>query len=204
MPLAVRIKLEETNVIFGITGRLGSGKSELAQNLLKYTPNLTIVELDEVRRYALWRSSEDHHCHLRQKLAAAFDLATFGDLFWLERDKFTERCFQTEQDLDIYRNIAFPILYADVKKKIKSPTVIVWAYLLEEHYYPLLTGPVLITDCSTDEVFRRIGIADTVNIDKRMVHEPTLAQRIQFCSKMNLPYHIIDAQTNLSTVYDNL
>lgn len=150
-------------IVFGITGNLGSGKSSLAIDLQSYwaTQNkqLNIVELDDIRRYALWKSTENHHIQLRKDLSKALKISSDSNLYWLDRKEFTELIFSDRKILDIYVDIATQVLMYDIKKIInleKLDTVIVWAHLLEENYDKLLTGSVIITDCSSTIILNRL------------------------------------------------
>jgi MoaA/NifB/PqqE/SkfB family radical SAM enzyme/dephospho-CoA kinase len=151
------------NIVFGITGNLGTGKSSLAIDLQSYWSTqgteLKIIELDDVRRYALWKSTQLHHIQLRKDLAKELNILSEGEFHWLNRKAFTELIFSSKEMLDNYANIATPIFMYDIQKDISSENldaVIVWAHLLEENYEQLLTSSVILTDCSSETIINRL------------------------------------------------
>jgi dephospho-CoA kinase len=151
------------NIVFGITGSLGAGKTSLAVDLQSYWATqgkqLKIIELDDVRRYALWNSSQKHHIQLRKDLAKKLNIQSETEFHWLNRKMFTELIFSSREMLDVYAEIATPIFIADIEKNIKSEdldVVIVWAHLLEENYDVLLNSSVIITDCLSKTVINRL------------------------------------------------
>ena len=150
-------------IVFGITGNLGTGKSSLAIDLQAYWATqgkeLKIIELDDVRRYALWKSTQLHHIQLRKDLAKELNIPSESEFHWLNRKAFTELIFSSKEMLDNYANVATPVFIYDIKKDIGSENldaVIVWAHLLEENYEQLLTSSVIITDCSSETIISRL------------------------------------------------
>ena len=188
--------MEGAVVIFGITGRMGSGKTTLACGLQRcWATPLQIFEVDALRRHALWSSESRHHVQLRQQLAAAFRLPTETDKCWMERERFTQLIFSTRELFEQCRTIVTPVLQLDLRSSVPSghDSVIVWAYLVEEEYDRLLDGPVLILDCDDATVQQRMATADLGPDQwaRRSCYEPTLAQRLDLCVREGIPHQLI-------------
>lgn len=163
--------------VIGITGNMGTGKSTLAKELSKIT-SLHTIELDDLRRYALWQSNEIHHIKLRQKLAHLFNLEIKNT--WINREIFTEVLFSSPQNLKSYSDIATPVLYQDTKNKIDSQdinTLVVWAWLLEEGYIKLLNSFVILTSSKKERLTQELS--DT-NLTQRRSLEPSYQSRLSF------------------------
>lgn len=169
--------------IFGIAGNMGTGKSTLVKELAKYC-HLNIIELDDLRRYALWESIEPKHVNLRQQLAGVFNLDLTNG--WLDRDKFTKTLFSSPENLDKYRIIATCGLKADTQEKIESTslhTAVVWAWLLEEHYTDLLNSFVILTYSFQERLLEAL---DTENLKQRRSLEPTYSSRLLYKNKFEI------------------
>lgn len=183
------------NKIIGITGTLGSGKSTFAHYLKQSNPSLHILELDDIRRYALWHSQEPHHILLRQKLASAFNLKHVNPYYMLDRKHTTECIFQDTHSLSLYSAIATPILQQDISHYIqqhKGTFVIVWAYLLEEHYDAFINGSVFIVDCELSLINERLlqqnDNLSKQDILKRKSIEPTYENKVQLALQRNIEF----------------
>ena len=165
------------NKTFGIAGNMGTGKSTLAKAFAELI-QLQVVELDDLRRYALWDSSEVHHKELRQKLAYVFDLALFDG--WLDRKEFTKTLFSSSQNLNLYSKIATPLLIQDTQNLIDTSNqhcAIVWAWLLEEGYSSLLDSFVILTHCSEERLTKEL---DNDSLIQRRSLEPTFESRLAY------------------------
>jgi dephospho-CoA kinase len=169
--------------IIGITGNMGTGKSTLAKELAKACP-LHIIELDDLRRYALWESTESHHIELRKNLAELFQLELKDT--WMDRELFTDILFASSKNLKNYSAIATPILYQDTQIKIKSQdsnTLVVWAWLLEEGYTQFLNSFVILTYCKTERLTQ--ALSDT-NLTQRRSLEPSYESRLAFAKDIEI------------------
>lgn len=184
-----RVETMNQPIVFGITGKLGTGKSSLAKALQNYDDSIVIIELDDVRRYALWQSIEPRHIQLRKDLATAFNFPIHGTSSWINRDNFTQTIFSSETNLQLYRSIATPFLQYDVSQKIidlNKKYALCWTYLFEEKYDFLINSAVIYTQCSQQ------------TIDERMVYDFT-DNRLSFDHSIEKPLC-----NNLSfVVYEN-
>lgn len=136
--------------IFGITGAINSGKSWLGYRLLNYYKNISLIEIDDIRRYILWFSTEKEHILLRQELAALFNIKTATSFHWLNRKIFTDYLFLNEINLSNYSTIVTPHIHkftTDIINNSKqSIFFIIWVYLLEENYDKLINKDIIMIE----------------------------------------------------------
>jgi len=152
----------------GITGHLGVGKSTLAQRLVKHC-DFAIIELDDVRRHALWESLEPQHVLLRKQLADAFNIGL--EQSFMNRELLTSIIFQNYENLQKYSRIATPVLKQDVREKIKNNSFVVWAWFLEETYTD-------ITNSFTILVKRSVETIPEMSARQRL--EPLYSSKLQY------------------------
>lgn len=191
----------EERKIFGMTGNLGSGKSTLSLYLQKLWEwdgkHLSIIEIDTIRRYALWTSCLSHHIQLRRDLGQIFNLATIGKNHWIERDEFTNLIFSSMDSLNLYRSIANPVFFFDVNQHLNRTSadcIIVWTYLLEEKYHQFINSMITISYVSTQTWSQRF-ISDHLafsEVQKRINFEPTIEERINLCNIDQLDYELFN------------
>lgn len=134
---------------FGITGDIASGKSYLSLLLKSHLPRINIIEIDDIRRYILWYSVENEHIEIRKKLAILFEEKTYSNFFWINRITFTTKLFSHSSYLSLFSKIMTPLIQEYIKHhyfKQNSINVIVWVFLLEEHYDNLLNGEIILTN----------------------------------------------------------
>lgn len=213
------------DLIFGITGVMGSGKTTLVHNLQKRflaqnTP-LHIIELDDIRRYALWASIEPRHVELRQKLVKAFSLVGQGEHCLLDRHEFGSFLFENEHNLFIYSCIATPVLKLDVKNKIDSITqqdhldkgmyiAIVWAQLLEEGYEEFINSFVIINSCPDNvllERYKKIKAISPIDIDDKEVLKrkkliASFSEKVSLAQSALIPYLVMDNSVEGNIIKD--
>jgi MoaA/NifB/PqqE/SkfB family radical SAM enzyme/dephospho-CoA kinase len=199
------------NIVFGITGNLGTGKSTLANSLKSYWQNqgksLQIIEIDDVRRLALWQSVQPHHIQLRKDLAEKFGLKTESENFWLDRKVFTDVIFSSQDALQDYSEIATPFLKYDVQSalsKAQTDVVIVWSLLLEENYSQLLNSSIIITDCSEQTVFSRLSPSiqsgndlSYAELNQRIKLQPGVDSRILLAKKKELSFLVQNTENTI-------
>lgn len=144
---------------FGIAGGMGSGKSTLAAQLAR--PGLCrVVEVDDLRRRALWASRARRHVAMRERLAAAMGLATSGPDGLLDRAALAARAFSGRDAIEAYAAATAPTLREDASEACAAegpPTAIVWARLVEDGYADLLDGPIGVVACPPDAAAARIA-----------------------------------------------
>ncbi len=204
---------------------MGSGKTTLAHNLqrrmlTRNTP-LQIIELDDVRRFALWDSNLPHHVELRRKLASSFNLAEVGENCRLDRFEFGSLLFESERNLFIYSCLATPVLKLDVKnqidKIIEQDTLdrgvyiaIVWAQLLEEGYEEFINSFVVINNCPERvllERYKRIKATSPIDIDdKEVLKRKSLiapfSEKESLAQSALIPYIVMDNSVEGNIIKD--
>lgn len=186
-------------VVFGITGILGAGKSTLAKKMVpnwtKQYRSLEIIEVDDIRRYALWVSNESTHADMRKELGKAFNLSTGSLQYWLNRKELTDKIFEKKENLELFSKITTPVFKRDVEKKIKSNNLdkaIVWAMLLEEGYDNLINSVIMLVNTSMVNVEKRIQKDSIDEAKSRIKMCPDFSQKLQLCKTKKYPYMIVD------------
>lgn len=180
--------------IIGVTGNMGTGKSTLAKELSKHC-HLHIIELDDLRRYALWESNEPHHVKLRENLAQLFQIEI--KCTWISREQFTSKLFSSPESLHAYSSIATPVLHQDTLRNINSThinTLIVWAWLLEEGYTQFVNSFVILVSCQHERLNQETS--DT-NLTQRRILEPSHESRLY--SARNIKIIEFDNSNNMNT-----
>lgn len=212
-------------IIFGVTGNLGSGKSSFSLAFKTYlksiNKDITVIELDDIRREALWWSTKEHHVQLRKDLAQIFCLTTNTDFYWFDRETFTNVIFSNRDSLALYSQIATPFLKYDVEQKIKDSkenVAITWTYLLEENYENFINTSIIILECNEENITKRLvkhnensnNELSIKELNQRRILESDHHKRIQLAEEKNIQYIIFNNdQTNINrdvlpTIYDNL
>lgn len=104
VPIYVKQKLEQKisrQIRIGVTGGIGSGKSFVAQSLVKHIPNSRHIDLDEIGHYILSNSPEPAYQETRSNIARDFG----KDIL--------------EEDGSINRRILGNIVFQDARKLTK-------------------------------------------------------------------------------------
>lgn len=181
-------------LIFGITGNLGAGKSTLSQLLIpiwkKHGQQLIVIEVDEVRRNALWNSTQIHHIQLRYDLAQLFSLTTESENHWINREIFTTMIFSNAENLKKYSALVTPIFHYDIKNIISSTQydiAIVWTYLVEEKYDSLLNSSIVFINEQSFVSNEDNYLQNRISLQ---IHD---IERLTSYQEKNIPYiHITD------------
>jgi dephospho-CoA kinase len=172
---------------FGITGGMGTGKSTLAA-LLGGRRLCRVVEVDDLRRHALWVSDDPRHAAMRGRLALALGLAASGPGHALDRASVAERAFSSRDALEAFGDVTAPTLREDAAAASAGegpPVAIVWSRLAEDGYLGLIGGPVAVVTCPQETALARVvaeasATADALPADGvrvRMALQSTDAER---------------------------
>lgn len=217
-------------IVFGVTGALGSGKSSFSLACKTYlksiNKDITLIDLDDIRREALWWSTKEHHIQLRKDLSQIFCLTTNTDFFWFDREVFTNIIFSHADSLALYSQIATPFLKYDVEQKIKEgkeTVAIIWTYLLEENYDSLINSSVVIIECNEENITKRllknnehssnelsINELSINELNQRRNLESSHDKRIKLAHEKTIPYLIFNNDQNkinreiLPSIYQQL
>lgn len=172
--MSYKIRLKMVTSVIGITGKIASGKTWWRKNLAAYLSNyMTVAEidLDSIRRHALWESTSERHERLRIRLADILNLK-IEDSF-LNREIFTKKIFESNYTFNIYRLIVTPVFMRDIMDKIHSydVSIIEWTLLVEDGYDRFLTHPPIYVDTpdhirmsrlqGQPDIYERLPLIDT-------------------------------------------
>lgn len=180
--------------VYGITGAMGAGKSTISQALKFYwVEPLHIIELDVIRRYMLWVSTEAEHINLRKDLAASLSLISKSEKHWLNRENFTNLIFSSKEKLEVYSKIATPILKKKVQQEISQHknVLIEWAYLIEEQYTSFINKKVILMNAMPYMVINRfinIKPNETIDFMQRAILEPPYETRVNYLKNHNISF----------------
>lgn len=172
-------------MIIGVTGGLGCGKSTVAK-ALSIVLGLPLIEVDELRRYALWHSTEPRHIELRISLAVAMELETSSPEFWLNRAKLTEKIFKNRGSVELFAHLTKEAMRELAMANLHHGGVIAWSRLLADGYVPLLRGPLVLVECPVPVRLARLSLeGPTEEACHRIKLEPTF--REQRWAHANIP-----------------
>lgn len=152
---------------FGITGGMGAGKSSLAALLAKRRL-CRVVEVDALRRHALWASDDPRHAAMRGRLAAAMGIQASGRGNALDRAALAARAFCGRDAVEAYAAATAPTLREDAHAASAGdgkPAAIVWTRLVEDGYAALLDGPVAVVTCPPETAAARVAAAAALSGD---------------------------------------
>jgi len=168
-------------LIIGMTGGIGSGKSEASKIFASL--NIEVIDLDKISREI---TEKDHEAI--EEIKALFGESLFNKENELDRKKLRDMIF-SDKNLKIkLENILHPKILAEVKKKLSifsdEPYVVIDIPLLFEtnQYVPLISR-TLVIDCElSDQIERtrkRVGmeIAMVQSIISQQVDRNTRIQR---------------------------
>lgn len=182
--------------ILGVTGRIGSGKSTVC-NELAFKFGYSIIEVDVIRYALMKKDITPAAVEFRKKLAHAFDVELSGDHAWFDYDAFAKKLFSSKENVSKCADIMTPYIKAEIRAQLATTqgnVAIAWAYLIEHDYLELVDSVLLVT-CS-DSAFEQRQYLLVCSIDdaiQRRNLEPSDDQRICALKALNIPF----------TVYEN-
>mgnify|MGYP003344783496 CR=1 FL=1 len=96
--------------IIGVTGKLGSGKSFVANELSFNTKNSTVLEVDYIRNKLFKVSKSKDAIELRKKIAQAFQIDVTTENVWLDYFQFYQKLFSDSNNVQLCANIMTPYI----------------------------------------------------------------------------------------------
>jgi len=149
-------------LIIGMTGGIGSGKSEASKIFASL--NIEVIDLDKISREI---TEKDHEAI--EEIKALFGESLFNKENELDRKKLRDMIF-SDKNLKIkLENILHPKILAEVKKKLSifsdEPYVVIDIPLLFEtnQYVPLISRSLVI-DCELSDQIERVRKRDGMEI----------------------------------------
>ena len=149
-------------LIIGMTGGIGSGKSEASKIFASL--NIEVIDLDKISREI---TEKDHEAI--EEIKALFGESLFNKENELDRKKLRDMIF-SDKNLKIkLENILHPKILAEVKKKLSvfsdEPYVVIDIPLLFEtnQYVPLISRSLVI-DCELSDQIERVSKRDGMEI----------------------------------------
>lgn len=149
-------------LIIGMTGGIGSGKSEASKIFASL--NIEVIDLDKISREI---TEKDHEAI--EEIKALFGESLFNKENELDRKKLRDMIF-SDKNLKIkLENILHPKILAEVKKKLSifsdEPYVVIDIPLLFEtnQYVPLISRSLVI-DCELSNQIKRARKRDGMEI----------------------------------------
>ena len=149
-------------LIIGMTGGIGSGKSEASKIFASL--NIEVIDLDKISREV---TEKDHEAI--EEVKTLFDQSLFNKENELNRKKLRDMIF-SDKNLKIkLENILHPKILAEVKKKLSifsdEPYVVIDIPLLFEtnQYVPLISRSLVI-DCELSDQIERVSKRDGMEI----------------------------------------
>jgi len=149
-------------LIIGMTGGIGSGKSEASKIFASL--NIEVIDLDKISREI---TEKDHEAI--EEIKALFGESLFNKENELDRKKLRDMIF-SDKNLKIkLENILHPKILAEVKKKLSifsdEPYVVIDIPLLfETHQYVPLISRTLVIDCELSNQIERARKRDGMEI----------------------------------------
>ena len=149
-------------LIIGMTGGIGSGKSEASKIFASL--NIEVIDLDKISREI---TEKDHEAI--EEIKTLFGQSLFNKENELDRKKLRDMIF-SDKNLKIkLENILHPKILAEVKKKLSifsdEPYVVIDIPLLFEtnQYVPLISRSLVI-DCELSDQIERVSKRDGMEI----------------------------------------
>ena len=192
--------------VYGFTGVMGSGKSTIALVLkdifLNYFIDLHIIEIDIIRRYILWESTEKNHILIQRQIAKTFNFKDTNHLEILDRNNLSSCIFKNKNNMAQFSLLITPYIKDEIKKIISNHdnNLIVWSYLVEEKYDEFLNNPLFFSHCSEQNCYQRLieqSVRQKDNLPleevfQRIKNSSTYEEKIKICKNKNIKYFEIN------------
>jgi dephospho-CoA kinase len=148
--------------IIGMTGGIGSGKSE-ALKIFK-SLSIKVIDLDNISKEITERSHQ-----AIQEIKLVFGDAIFDKDNQLDRKKLKEIIFSDKNKKINLEKILHPKIYEEVKKRLnalshESYVVIDIPLLFETNQYTSLISRSLVIDCKENDQIERVKKRDGIDI----------------------------------------
>ena len=148
--------------IIGMTGGIGSGKSE-ALKIFK-SLSIKVIDLDNISKEITERSHQ-----AIQEIKLVFGDAIFDKDNQLDRKKLKEIIFSDKNKKINLEKILHPKIYEEVKKRLnalshESYVVIDIPLLFETNQYTSLISRSLVIDCKENDQIERVKKRDSIDI----------------------------------------
>jgi dephospho-CoA kinase len=148
--------------IIGMTGGIGSGKSE-ALKIFK-SLSIKVIDLDSISKEITERSHQ-----AIQEIKLVFGDAIFDKDNQLDRKKLKEIIFSDKNKKINLEKILHPKIYEEVKKRLnalshESYVVIDIPLLFETNQYTSLISRSLVIDCKENDQIERVKKRDGIDI----------------------------------------
>jgi dephospho-CoA kinase len=149
-------------LIIGMTGGIGSGKSEASKIFASL--NIEVIDLDKISREI---TEKDHEAI--EEIKALFGESLFNKENELDRKKLRDMIF-SDKNLKIkLENILHPKILTEVKKKLsifsdERYVVIDIPLLFETNQYVPLISRSLVIDCELSDQIERVSKRDGMEI----------------------------------------
>lgn len=157
-------------LIIGLTGGIGSGKSE-ASKIFK-SLGATILDLDDIAKKITKKNALGYN-----KIIEYFGNAYLDELLNIDRKKLRAEMFFSEELKNKIEELLHPLIFNECQnliKKISSPTyvVIVIPLLFENSTYRNIISQSLLIDCSEETQLKRVLSRDgiTKELAKKIIY----------------------------------
>ena len=144
-----------TACVFGVTGRMGTGKSHAVRTLAGYFERdgnkLTAIRVDDIRRNILQHAEE--HAALRRDIAKRFGLAVSGAGDALNLMEVAQAVFATPENMQDFQALVGGSIFSAVEKSIAAApeyAAVEWARLAEDGFLPLVHHRVVLMTCGEE------------------------------------------------------
>lgn len=172
--------------VFGITGRMGTGKSHAARVLSRFFESngdkLVLISVDDIRRDILQRAQG--YEKLRKDIASRFGLRTQGAEESLDLMEVARAVFATPSgSADLWAMIGGCVI-AGATRAIagaKGCVALEWARLMEDDFLPLVSGRVVVMTCNDEVLLKRLtgGDLPAEQVEARLANQTAPAALVK-------------------------
>lgn len=189
--------------VFGITGRMGVGKSTTIENLseifLQNGETLTQISIDEIRRDIL-RGAEGYE-DIRISLAKQFSLPLQNKEQSLDIKDVAQAVFSTSEGPNIFWEIMGESILSRTEQAINEANgyvVLEWARLIEDGFLPLVNNNVIVVSCDDDVLMHRFKETDLPQeqIQARLANQMQTEVLIEQLKQMGITPILFDTTHN--------
>lgn len=166
-------------MIVGLTGGIGSGKSEVTQRFRAL--GIRVIDADEVARYVVEPDST-----ALQKISAHFGKDILTATGTLDRAHLRQTIFANPAEKNWLENLLHPIIREEIVQRLQqenSSYVILASPLLLETTQHTLVDRVLVVDASEELQLARASLRDHNNPDQIKTIMRSQMSRSERCNK---------------------